>query len=368
MNDLEKKKYEQNLLAKTNSSYNLLKNRIEVNTSSKFSPSTVDGINDLAHYLGQKGGLTQQERMIRDKRKSLDKAVLYSYQGALIKKYYPEDMELMEGVREAPPVNALINPNKLKPSYDDKVLSVGFEHSFTTGDIFEWVNTGTYWIIYLQDLTELAYFRGDIRKCSFKISWLDDDKKVKTTYGAIRGPVETRIQSIQKNGISVDYPNYSLNILIPKNKDTLKQFKRYSKFYITPPETEEPICWRIEAVDSISMKGIITFTAVEYYANEDEDDIEKGLVGGKITADVLPDFNDQSKIIGENYIKPRISYEYEYIGQDKIRWTINKKNLPLKIKKINDKKISLLWDSSYSGSFVLSCGNDSKTIIIESLF
>jgi hypothetical protein len=27
----------------------------------------------------------------------------------------------------------------------------------------------------LQDLTELAYFRGDIRKCSYEIKWEDED-------------------------------------------------------------------------------------------------------------------------------------------------------------------------------------------------
>jgi hypothetical protein len=40
----------------------------------------------------------------------------------------------------------------------------------------------------------------------------------------VRGPVETKINFIQKNGISVDTPNHSLNILMPKNKDTIKYF------------------------------------------------------------------------------------------------------------------------------------------------
>ena len=35
----------------------------------------------------------------------------------------------------------------------------------------------------------------------------------------------------KKHGISVDTPNYSLSILMPKNEDTLKYFKRYNKFY-----------------------------------------------------------------------------------------------------------------------------------------
>ena len=81
-------------------------------------------------------------------------------------------------------------------------------------------------------MTELAYFRGDIRKCSYEIEWIDDDGNKKSTYAAIRGPVETKIDYIQKHTISVDNPNFSLNILMPKNKDTLSYFRRYSKFYL----------------------------------------------------------------------------------------------------------------------------------------
>nr|DAT10083.1 MAG TPA: hypothetical protein [Caudoviricetes sp.] len=77
----------------------------------------------------------------------------------------------------------------------------------------------------------MAYFRGDIRKCSYEIAWKDDDGEHKT-HAAIRGPVETKINFIQKHGISVDEPNYSLNILMPKNEETLKYFTRYSKFYL----------------------------------------------------------------------------------------------------------------------------------------
>jgi hypothetical protein len=52
--------------------------------------------------------------MIKDKRKALDKAALYSYQAAWVKKHYNDFEPLMDGVREASPVRALINPNKLK--------------------------------------------------------------------------------------------------------------------------------------------------------------------------------------------------------------------------------------------------------------
>lgn len=101
--------------------------------------------------------------MIKDKRKTLDKVVLYSYQGAKVRK-----LDSTESVR------ALINPNKVKQDYDDKVISIGYEYDFKPGTVFDWENTNTKWLIYLQDLTELAYFRGDIRKCNYQIAWKDE--------------------------------------------------------------------------------------------------------------------------------------------------------------------------------------------------
>jgi hypothetical protein len=108
---------------------------------------------------------------------------------------------------------------------------VGFEHDFKCGDVFEWVGTNSHWLIYLQDLTELAYFRGDIRRCSYSITWEDEDGKHET-YVALRGPSENAIRSSTSHGLSIESPNYTLNLLIPKNAETLKYFDRYNKFYL----------------------------------------------------------------------------------------------------------------------------------------
>ena len=141
-------------------------------------------------------------------------------------------------------------------------MSVGFEYEYKPGDVFRWLNTDTYWIVYLHDLTELAYFRGEIRKCRYTISWKDGDEKF-TTYAAVRGPVETKIDYIQKEGISVDTPNHSLNLILPKNDKTLKYFQRYKKFYLrTLEENETEICWRIEGFDTISTPGIIELNII----------------------------------------------------------------------------------------------------------
>ena len=316
----------------------------------------IQGVNNQFVRLNHQGGNLQQNRMIKDKRRSLDRALVYSYQGADVRKIDSTSDDY---------VRALINPNKLKQDYDDKIISVGYEHHFECGDIFEWKGTETYWLIYLQDLTELAYFRGDIRKCSHQINWEDENGK-HSTYAAIRGPVETKINYIQKHGISVDNPNYSLNILLPKTADTLSYFQRYNKFYLADDELK--VCWRIEAIDWLSMPGILEINAVEYYANEFEDNLENGTVGTLKTEPINPNNSFiEDTITGETFIKPKKEYEYEYIGNLVGKWSV-KENYPIKL--IQDgKKVKLRWLNTYSGQFDLIYANCfKKTIVVQSLF
>lgn len=341
--------------------------RLLENQNTSFQPSTVQGVNMLARHLYAAGGFAQQDRMIRDKRKTLDRVVLYSYQGAIVKKYIP-DSEVQQ--RE---YRALINPNKLKPDYDDKVISVGFESNLRTGDVFEWKGTKTYWLIYLQDLTELAYFKGDIRKCSYIINWKDEDGNVKHTYAAVRGPVETKIESLSKAGTNIDIPNYSLNMMIPKNKDTLAWCKRYAKFLLS--DGLNTVCWRIEAVDAYSMENIIQFNAVEYYINPELDDVENKIADAfepeiSTTFALLDGRPTGKEIQGETFIKPKKSYLYTFFKNGK--WIIDEK-YPIKYTIDNNGDLTIRWDSTYSGQFEIKFedirGNIySKTVVVESLF
>ena len=303
----------------------------------------------MANRIGFHGGNPQQDRMIKDKRRSLDKALLYSYQGANVQALESETV-----------ARALINPNKLKQDYDDKIISIGFEYNFQPGTIFEWKNTNTKWLVYLQDLTELAYFRGDIRNSSYEIE-LEDGSK---TYAAIRGPVETKIDYIQKHGISIDNPNHSLNILLPKNESTLKYFKRYNKFYL---KEDTSICWRVEATDTISMPGIIEINAVEYYINEFEDNQEEGIVGGLIekTEDPNPAIGE---IQGETFIKPKREYTYTCSASG-FEWSYDSK-LPIQMEVLEGETptVKIKWATSYSGQFDLYYGEFKKTIVVDSLF
>ena len=68
----------------------------------------------------ENGGGTQRQRMIKDKRRSLDRAIQYSYQGAQVRK-----------IGESSIAPALINPNVVKQDYDEKILSIGYEYNIS---------------------------------------------------------------------------------------------------------------------------------------------------------------------------------------------------------------------------------------------
>ena len=338
--------------------FRLLKGRLGGYDKQPFDPdqASIDGIHQQYLHAQANGGNTQQERMIKDKRRSLDRAVWYSYQAAEIVKVDADERK---------PVRALINPNKLKQDYDDKVLSVGFEYDIHCGDVFEWLGTNTHWLIYLQDTTELAYFRGDIRKCSYKIAWEDEDG-LHVTYAAVRGPVETKINSSIKHGIMVDTPNYSLSLLMPKTDAIVARFKRYNKFYLQGDTT----CWRVEATDAYSTPGILEVTACEYYANETEDDIENGIVGGLIIEPENPNTPIQEiQILGDTFIKVKKTYEFIFNGAVAADWFVDA-SYPVELipSTTDPRRVNVRWTSPYSGQFELHYGNYSKTIIVESLF
>jgi hypothetical protein len=71
-----------------------------------------------------------------------------------------------------------------------------------------------------------------MRRCSYEISWEDENGNLQSTFAAVIGPSERNLNSTIKHTIRIDNPNYSLTLLIPNNDITIKYFKRYSKFYL----------------------------------------------------------------------------------------------------------------------------------------
>jgi hypothetical protein len=130
------------------------------------------------------------------------------------------------------------------------------------------------------------------------------------------------------------------------------------------------VCWRVEAIDWLSTPGILEVSAVEYYANTTEDDIENGIVGGLIVKPASPNEEEiEEAIVGETFIKPKKEYEFYFNGSLYLDWEIDKKYpIIYAIDEMDPKRIKLKWNSSYSGQFNLVYGSYIKTIIVESLF
>jgi hypothetical protein len=68
----------------------------------------------------------------------------------------------------------------------------------------------------------------------------------------------------------------------------------------------------VTAIDDISTPGILEVTAIEYYANETEDDIDNGIVGGLVKPIESPNTEkEESDIVGDTFIKVKKTYKYE---------------------------------------------------------
>lgn len=253
------------------------------------------GLDNLQTRLNYRGG-SQEHRMQKDKLNSFHKALLYSYQAA--------DITL-----NSSQYRCLINPDKIKQDYDDKIISIDFDANMKTGDVFKWDNTNTYWLVYLEHFEEDAYFRGEIRRCRYDISFKVGET-VYSTKAAVRGPVETKIVHNLKANVSYDDPNLTLEILIPKNVQTEAYFIRYNKFM------SGGICWQIQAVDSFSMPGIIQLTAKEYFKDDfkDTDTVVNGLVE--------PVDPDPHEITGEQIVQLYEEYTYTVPTGEGVGWIV----------------------------------------------
>lgn len=227
---------------------------------------TMRELNNLNKRLKYAGG-NQEGRFIQDKLKSLKKALLYSYQAATA---------VLEDGRE---FRCLINPDKTKNDYDQKILSIPFEdiclnapkEGTTTqgivpiglkgGDVITWKENNTKWLIYLRFLEEDAYFRADIRRCK---EVLEIDGTEYPIY--IRGPVETTIKWLQKKDVSWNALNYSLEIYITKNEQTLDFFHRFAEIKIGGKQ------WEVKAIDTYGGDGIIQVLLGETFTNTIKDE------------------------------------------------------------------------------------------------
>lgn len=305
--------------------------------------------NNLNLRLNYLGG-NQEERFIKDKERSLSKALLYSYQAATL--------ERDDGAQ----FRCLINSNKLKLNYDIKVLSIknneirlnpevteyqDFNQNKTSksleptlvypGMVFRWVEKDTYWLIVLEYLEEDAYFRGEIYKCNTEV---EINGKKYRAYN--RGPVETAEEWFQKAGIMWNNLNYSSIMYITKDENTLNFFHRFAQFKI------DGQTWEVAATNPFYGDGIIQVMLVEAQNNNLKEQFEQ--------TENIPTF---SLIEGPQEVYPYDVKKFT-INQVGGRWSVS--NPKIKVVEENESSITLDIQTTKSGSFTLAYQKEDEVI------
>ena len=217
-------------------------------------------------------------RLREDKLRSLKSALFNSYQSAIIQ-FDRDDRQYK--------FRCLINHDKLKVDYEDKILSIPFrevpvdledsnlplsqkmvdtgtsgnfldelgnpvldgegqvitQYRVKPGDVFKWLsgNEGympdSYWIIYLQYSEQTAYFRGQIRKADDEIEIIpidsDGNEGDPLLYrGWTTGPNEDEAIWNVKKGVVWNDLYYTKILYITKDETTSAYFRRFDRIII----------------------------------------------------------------------------------------------------------------------------------------
>ena len=206
----------------------------------------MSGLDDLKMRLNFLGGASPTDRANKSKVETLKQALNSAYQSTDIKKIDDDDSIYQ----------CLINADKLVPDYDMKIISTLNEYNFQVGDAIYWPTTNSYWLIYLQELTETAYFRARISRCKHSIKIQEN-----TYYVVVQGPSEKETKWNSQGTLSWNSLNNSLFMYIQKNEETLEFFKRFNIIEL------EGKPWKIEATDNLSVDGIIEVYLSEEFSN-----------------------------------------------------------------------------------------------------
>ena len=301
----------------------------------------MSALENMKTRLDYNGGIAQIARMNADKLRSLKRAMTASYQAATA---------ILADGRE---FKCLINPDKIKNTYDNKILSIPFEDvclnaskkgitsqgivpiNLKAGDVFTWKENGSQWLVYLQRLEETAYFRSEIRKCNKTIEINGNKYPV-----YVRGPEQLTIDWQKGNLEMFNKENYTLLMYITKNEETLDYFHRFTKIEI------DGLPWEVQVVDSIATEGIIEVSLKETYKNTIEKEIkEKEEI-------IIPEKKD-IYIKGFNKTLPYEEYLYEIIGtKDEGVWEISNNKAKI-IGEKNQLQVKIGIITGRSGSFVL---------------
>lgn len=430
---------------------NNLKRRLDINNDSdnyQYYDKKYTGLNHMQARLNAYGGTDQWTRMREDKLRGLKKALLSSYQSAVVQKYdvkkgslansiitiitilqdkgqlsdaqkailddlqskytfRTKDRDSIEYINKLkeivdsltnsqPQFRCLINHDKLKVDYQDKIISIPFfeppigridpiETGFHNGTVFKWVHGNkeewtpdTYWIVYMQYSEETAYFRAEIRKADEEIEIItidDEGNESSTTYrGWMTGPNETTALWNVKKGVVWNDMNYTKLLYITKDENTLAYFQRFDRVIINGKP------WEIQAYNEhyTSTKysdvdtGIIRVALKETYTGSTQF-IKESLDAAAQAEEAQAQYDAEhidARIDGPSKVHPYdvIKYTAKNYSQS-LTWSISDSTLA-KIKNVSSDgtiaTVEILTGISNAEGFDIKYGDDIVHVIITS--
>jgi len=352
----------------------------------------------------------QWTRMRQEKLKNMQKALYYSYQAAVIQTYVPSEGD----EQTSPYFRCLINHDKLKVDYEDKILSIPFEENSVSidpvkdnddcyetnihpGTVFKWIHGNketwipdSYWIVYLQHVEETAYFRGEIRKASdeIELTTIDDDGNEETVVyrGWTSGPNETSIVWNVKKGVVWNDLNYTKILYIPKDETTSAFFKRFDRVRLNGT------WWEVQGYndnygttyttkDSFGYHefGIIRVALHETYTDTDQqikdmkaelEETEATSITGVSTSEIIEGAN----ILGADYLSPYDVFVYKAPSGIEGEWSLNAVGdadladlIKYEILSDNSLKVTVVTTKAYKKGFEINYGDAKKKVSIKSL-
>ena len=302
---------------------------------------------------------------------------------------YIAELEKVIADKEGNYFRCLINHDKLKVDYEDKIISIPYaentvsidpvvdnddyvETNFHNGTVFKWVHGNkqewvpdTYWIVYMQYSEETAYFRGEIRKADEEITIVvinDDGEEEERTYrGWMTGPNEETTMWNVKKGVVWNDMNYTKKLYITKDPDTLAFFQRFDRVIING----QP--WEIQAYNdnygsssSNVESGIIRVALKETYTS---------------TAQQIRDMDAREQatdatITGPDVLSPYDEVVYttnsEMVGAE---WSVSIADEGIISYSVVDNKLKIVVNTTkaYRQGFTIQYGDLKKKITIKSL-
>lgn len=259
-------------------------------------------------------------RLVQGKYKSF-RAALKSYQGEWI-------------TFENKIHRCLINADKLKEDYDIKMISVDFDANIKEGDVFLWNRTNTHWLVYLQQHSEEAYFRGQIRKCSYQI-----DVDGTLYWISVTGPQERSIEWAKQHNIAYNKLNYTIVFYLTKNEETNAFFERHRKIKFDNRN------WTVAVVDRYSQDAVLEVILEEDFNNSLED--------AEVVPEVIEPDKAQPYINGPREVRVYdTSVVYSIENASNGNWLVSSNKV--KIVDLNSSSCTLDIVTGKSNSFTIS--------------